>query len=398
MLLVDAHWVRQIFAWFVTGRSPKWIAHELNRQNVPSPRKSTWCSSAIYGDCVAGTGLLCNKLYIGEVIWNRSQWIKDPDIGRRRRFVRPETEWLSKSMPELRIVEQDLWDAAQARLLAIRERSISIRKALDNPKSRSHVGKYLFSGLLKCGCCGANYTMHSTTSYGCAMNLNRGDEICPNRLRIPRAYVEERLLEAIQEQLFTPEAIDLFVKETTELLRQARDEQQPDADAVKRKLAQAEAEEANIMAAIKAGIITASTKAALEQAGLERERLQQELAKQTVISDKLTVMLPQATERYQWLAANLRETMQRDTAQAREHLRTLIGVVMLLPQPEGHLAAGLQRNFEGLISLATGSKLRVKCFADSLASLAGGGEGAGDASFKVCLVAGAGFEPAAFRL
>ena len=169
------------------------------------------------------------------------------------------------------------------------------------------------------------------------------------------------------------------------MLRQAREEQQPDAEAAKRKLAQVETEAANIMTAIKMGIVTADTKAALEQAGLERERLQQELAKQTVISDKLTVMLPQATERYQQLAANLRETMQRDTAQAREHLRTLIGVVKLLPQPEGHLAAGLQRNFEGLISLATGSKLRVKCFADSLASLAGGGEGAEADPFKVWL-------------
>ena len=31
--------------------------------------------------------------------------------------------------------------------------------------------------------------MHSTTSYGCAMNLNRGDDVCSNRLRIPRAIV-----------------------------------------------------------------------------------------------------------------------------------------------------------------------------------------------------------------
>jgi len=35
--------------------------------------------SALYGNVTYGTGLLNNHLYKGEVIWNRTQWIKDPD-------------------------------------------------------------------------------------------------------------------------------------------------------------------------------------------------------------------------------------------------------------------------------------------------------------------------------
>lgn len=66
--------------------------------------------------------------------------------------------------------------------------------------------KYLFSGLLKCGCCGANYIMHSTTSYGCALNINGGDAACSNRLRLPRKLAEMRLLDALKQDLFTPKA------------------------------------------------------------------------------------------------------------------------------------------------------------------------------------------------
>ena len=32
-----ARWVRQIFEWYEAGKSPRWIAAELNRLNVPSP-------------------------------------------------------------------------------------------------------------------------------------------------------------------------------------------------------------------------------------------------------------------------------------------------------------------------------------------------------------------------
>ncbi len=46
----QGHWVQKIFAWYADGHSPRWIACELNRLCVPSPRSGTWSASAIYGD------------------------------------------------------------------------------------------------------------------------------------------------------------------------------------------------------------------------------------------------------------------------------------------------------------------------------------------------------------
>jgi site-specific DNA recombinase len=370
----EAKWVRQIFEWYASGYSPKSIAAELNRKKIPSPRGSTWAANAIYGDITQDNGLLNNQLYIGRYIWNRSEWIKNPDSGKRKRIERPESEWVVTEMPDLRIVPQDMWDAVKARQAQTRQDSAKLRQALNNPKSRSHTGKYLFSGLLKCGCCGANFSMCSTSSYGCATNLNRGHAACSNKLRVPRRFLEGRLIEAIRGDLLSKEAVDAFIKETAILLRQAELDVQPQHKAMERQLVEAERSIANIMAAIKAGIITTSTKAELEKAEAARSEAEATLKAKASATKELPCLLPRAAERYRALVKDLGSTLQRDVAQARHHLKTLLGTINLVPQPEGHLVAELRHNREGIAHLTYGN------------------------DWKILLVAGAGFEPAAFRL
>ena len=84
----QAKWVRKKFEWYADGRSPRWIAGELNRLGVPSPRNGTWAATAIYGNPETYTGILNNPLYNGEYIWNRSEWVKDPEPGKRKRRLR----------------------------------------------------------------------------------------------------------------------------------------------------------------------------------------------------------------------------------------------------------------------------------------------------------------------
>ena len=108
---------------------------------------------------------IISERLIGQYIWNRSKWIKNPDTGKRKRIKRPDNEWIIVDMQKLRIIPQELWDKVKVRQNEIRKKSANLRKVLNNPKTRSRTGKYIFSGLLKCGCCGASYTMCSTTSY-----------------------------------------------------------------------------------------------------------------------------------------------------------------------------------------------------------------------------------------
>jgi hypothetical protein len=61
----------------------------------------------------------------------------------------PPEKWQVVEVPHLRIVSDDLWDAAQA------------RKKLYGGK-RTHERrrpKHMFSGLVRCGVCGSSYTV-----------------------------------------------------------------------------------------------------------------------------------------------------------------------------------------------------------------------------------------------
>jgi site-specific DNA recombinase len=373
----EAQWVRQIYEWFANGESPKKIAHKLNTLGIPSARGSTWAANAIYGDFKDGMGLLNNKIYIGQYIWNRSAWIKDPETGKRRRMKRDSKEWSVKEMEELRIIDQSLWDAVQARHLEIRQRSGVLREALNNPNSRSHSGKFLFSGLLQCSCCGANYTIYSTTSYACATNINRGDAACSNRLRAPRKLLEGMLLKVVQQELLSEEAIDIFVEETSKLLHQQNQKPKSEYAAHQRSLNHAEKQIANLMNAIKAGIITPVTKAELERAEAERERAKAILEAAAGMEEVLTTTLPEAAKRYRNLVADLGKTLQTDIGYARQCLKTLLGFVRLVPASAGgFLEAELRHSPEGLMRLALNNNI----------------------GFKARMVAGIGFEPMTFRL
>jgi site-specific DNA recombinase len=193
----QAKWVRQIFQWYADGHPPRWIAAELNRLGVPALRGGTWAGNGIHGDTRKGTGLLNNQLYIGRYVWNRSQWILNPDTGRKKRIPRPESEWIEFGLPDLRIVSQELWDRVKVRQQQVHEASGNIRKAL-HENARTGAGpKYLFSGLLKCGQCGANYVIADKHRYGCSKQINRGPNVCNNAIKVPRRLVEERLLGGI---------------------------------------------------------------------------------------------------------------------------------------------------------------------------------------------------------
>jgi len=57
--------------------------------------------------------MLRNPIYRGERIWNRSFWVKDHETGKRKRFERPENEWVKQHEESWRIVSDGLWQAAQ---------------------------------------------------------------------------------------------------------------------------------------------------------------------------------------------------------------------------------------------------------------------------------------------
>ncbi|MCO6179293.1 recombinase family protein, partial [Ciceribacter sp. RN22] len=96
--------VRRIFSEFASGRSGRTIAAALNRDGIPSPFGGEWAASTINGTLKRRSGMLYNEAYVGLLVFNRLQMMKDPDTGKRISRPNPPDQWQVVEAPHLRII------------------------------------------------------------------------------------------------------------------------------------------------------------------------------------------------------------------------------------------------------------------------------------------------------
>ena len=291
---------------------------------------------------------------MGRLVWNRSQKVRDPDTGRRITRRRPESEWVWTDAPDLRIIPDDLWNKIQARVQARyqEQRWAGCGRTRD---PRGGQRRHLFSGLLVCGVCGSAYTIYRANYYGCASATHRGSAICANGRLARKDVLEERLLRAIEERVFSPEAVAYLTRQVNAALeQQAR--RHPASDARQQRLeadlAKARAELGNITGAIRQGIITPITKAMLEDAEANVAHLEASLADPPDVPAKAVAVIPSVVAGY---LKDLRRVLGRDTEQARAILRDLLDEITLQPDDKG-LVAVLRGNVPGIVGLPLRSK------------------------------------------
>ena len=111
----QAETIRRIFRLYADGVGLASIAKELNAEGVPAPQPPRtrdsrgWCTSSIQA-------ILRNERYRGVFLWNRTQKVRNPKTGRSVSRPRPESEWLRVDVPDWRIVDEQLWNAAHQRI------------------------------------------------------------------------------------------------------------------------------------------------------------------------------------------------------------------------------------------------------------------------------------------
>src|SRR5262249_10335321 len=267
-----------------------------------------------------------------------------------------------------------------ARRLAVSQ-GVAVLRASRHARARStgRRPKYLFSGVLACGQCGANYVICSQTEYGCATCRDCGEttRTCSNSIKVSRRPVESLLLKAIQEDLFTEEGLAVFKDEVARLLAEQRKCQKPDLKQAEAKLREVEREIANIMTAIKQGILTVTTKAELQKAEAERTTLLQTVQGHAKVLDTVATVVPDLVAWFKKLVDGLAVVLQQDVDKARGIIQSLLapddageagtdtwrrGRIMLHPTSDGpdrFLTAHLRGNYEALVPLAAGSKLKL---------------------------------------
>jgi site-specific DNA recombinase len=310
-----------IYEQFAAGLSPRKIAHELNRRGVTTGRGKTWCVSALHGHPKYQTGLLRNPIYRGLYVWNRSQWVKDPDTGRRKRMERPQSEWHTMELPELRIVTPELWQAVQARLTGPKRRT------------RGKPPRTPLSGLLRCEACGGAVVAVSKRVYGCAANKDRGATVYGGVL-VRRDVLEARLVEIVRDELLSDKAVAELRQEVAAQLAADARARDTDAKAARARLQAVEGEIHNLVEAVVAAGWSEALRGRLRAAEAERREL---LAAPTPEAAPAAV-IPGLLDHYRAVVARLPQALRRAPDDAREALREILGEIRLARESGGIVA------------------------------------------------------------
>jgi DNA invertase Pin-like site-specific DNA recombinase len=214
----EAEVVREVFARYSAGESPRRIAFDLNARRVSAPRGGAWSASTLNGNRGRGTGILNNEMYVGRLVWNRLSYVKDPDTGKRRSRANASEAVVAVEVPELAIMSRELWDAVKNRQAGLDQRAVVkklVKTATNEPVAfwSKRRPRYLFSGLMRCGVCGGGFSKISEAHFGCSTARNKGETVCSNRLIIRRDALEATVMEGLSSRLMDPDLFKVFAKE-----------------------------------------------------------------------------------------------------------------------------------------------------------------------------------------
>jgi site-specific DNA recombinase len=215
--------VVSMFELVAAGSGFKAIAKRLNAKRIPSPRPSqvqrsqSWTASSV-------RAIIFNPHYTGRIVYGRTK--KRDAWGQKRQSDQPKHEWIETCREDLRIISDELWARAHARIAASRAvfKAGFSGRAHGRPPSGTE-SPYLLSGFLECAQCGGSLVigsrrgMHSRSfAYVCAYHRERGDTVCANALQAPMVATDTAVLDSLHTELFHPDVLDGLVEEVMDAL------------------------------------------------------------------------------------------------------------------------------------------------------------------------------------
>ncbi len=392
--------IRRIFREYAAGVSPMKIAAQLNAEGIPAPRGNGrgtggWKQNTINGNRERGSGILNNECYIGMLVYNRLRYLTTPDGNRRVSRLNPKKEWIFKPVPHLRLLDDDLWNAVKAR----QERMTKAHpKTASTDRNHLSVNRsqrrrdYLLSGLLKCGLCGSSLTLTGGNrnggkhAYYCSARKEKGRSACVGMKGLPRRQAEEFTLAGLRDGLMQPAAYEQFRKDFVQKMQSNQSASEEQRTLLDKRIRTLERAKANLLAAIKSGAIVEDLAEEYNKVSAELKAVQA----QRVEAEPALIDLPEdLPDIYRQHITNLVATLSDESVagDAGDELREMIDRIVVRHDP----VVGHTMELEGkIVELLQAGSAKAK-------GPAVGGAYAGARS-SLELVAGAGFEPAAFRL
>lgn len=241
--------VQRIYRAYADGTPMMQICRDLDAAGMRS----------IHGKMMTVNSLrriLTNRAYLGEYNWG-GHTIPD-------------------GMP--RIIDNDLFDAVQARLEANKRGGKGARRKIDK---EANIADYWLSGHIYCGLCGETMQGVSGTGksgakhyyYSCS---ERRRHKCSAHIR-PKDVIEASVTYVLDQIVRDPAYRLAIAAECYAYYKQQHDDGGVYADAIRARMKEADVKIANIMRAIEAGILTETTGQRLKELEAEKNRLQDEL-------------------------------------------------------------------------------------------------------------------------
>lgn len=344
--------VRRIYREYLAGESPLAIARRLNAERIPSPSGKQWNVSAINGDNVRANGILCNPIYAGELVYNRTTMVRDPATRKRVPRTNPPEQWQRQPVPELRIVDQESWEAVRDRKTEWKVWGFATQR---RPKR-------LLSGLAACGSCGGSMAIIGDNKIGCT-GARRGGT-CRNLRTIDAGKLERRVTQALRSDLLSPDRVALAHKEYREDRARKMAEERAASARDRKRAAELDRQIANYLTAIAAGADDiAEVVESLRRLRDERAALIEAIGDDA--AEKVIILHPQFAKAYEAAVGQVLDYVNgthEENQAARNAIRNLIDRIVLTPKPNS--PRGLDIEIEGrlaaMLDLAQGRSPSAK--------------------------------------
>lgn len=262
----------------------------------------------------------------------------------------------------LRIVDQKTWNAAQA--------IKSKRHALASPKSRKP--KRAFSGLIKCGACGAGMGSVGTDRKGIRVqcSAHRESSTCDNGRRVYIEEIESAVINALRDNLDDPivisEYLTAYNAERQRLKRQAGNNR----GQLDRRAGEIERELRRLIDAITQGVALETIVPRIKELEGERASVAASIAN-AAEADNVITLHSTALDRYRRDVTQLAVALASggDNAALYESIRELVSAIVVHADPG---KGGIKVDIHGRLATLCGADLFPNYAAETAPDLSGG--------------------------
>jgi site-specific DNA recombinase len=340
--------VIRIFREYVDGVPVREIAARLNAEGIPSPSGGLWNHQCLTAGSGNGKGILGNRKYVGELVWNQFRSIKSPYSKKRNKQKGDPKEVITRPREHLRIIDQDLWAAAE-----------QLRKSRNRNKPDTRVYKktrdrHSLATKLVCGTCGGHMKVvwsraGESSRVGCGNARDRA--VCTNTKSYSLEEIELTVLHGSRD--LDVEALVRMTKGFAKEFSSRQKTRGAEGKQVAGMLRRLTLERDNLIDAIAQAVpeVRAPLVAKYQKIELERAAAERKVA--AIENENKVVSLASESENI------LQAAVRKSVGSVREFAEAIMGGKLEPAKLAAHWAA-VSNFFEEIVVMQTGKRKRVE--------------------------------------